>query len=146
MRSRGGCVIRQRVKILLMILALTWQGIAVADLSVTHRIISTKNNANGAQITLHLHITNQGEHHYLDLTLTPVDPSLLPTPNEVTVSVDSLAAFQESVIPWKMTLPYSGGKFHSDLPIAFQGRATDENGNAHAFFIFSNKVECRECD
>jgi hypothetical protein len=130
-------VSKRITRALILIVSALWYSVASAELLVSHRLIATKAVENGTQITFHLQLVNHDSFNYVDLTISPVDPALLLTPNETTVSINRLDIDQHVVIPWKVTLPFAAGNFHSELPIAFQGSATDEFGNAHTILIFS---------
>jgi hypothetical protein len=130
---------RQTVTQVLLITALLCQSSVLADVSVTHRLINSKPVAGGTEMTFHLQLTNRSLHHYYDLTITPVDPAFLLAPNEIIVSLDSLGSDKSANIPWKVVLPYSAAEFQNELPIAFQGSATDENGMPVTVRIFSQQ-------
>lgn len=126
--------------VLILVASSLWHGLAFAELSASHRVIAVKPVEDGTQITLHLHLLNRGPHNYIDITLSPVDPALLLTPNETTVSIDRLDSERSAVVPWKVTLPYAADKFHGGRPVALQGSATDALGTVHNIHIFSRRV------
>jgi len=127
------------IKAFILIVSVLWHSFAYTEITSTHRMINSKAIENGTQITFHLHLFNQASYNYLDLTMSPIDPAVLLSPNETTVSIELLETDQRIIIPWKVTVPYSADKFHNDLPIAFQGSAIDEFGNTHIVLVFSHQ-------
>ncbi len=124
-------------KIFVIMASLLCSSLAYADIAASHRLINTKAVADGTEITFHLHLTNESLYNFQDVTITPIDPALLLSPYEISVSVYSLEPDQRTVIPWKVTVPYSADKFNNEVPIAFQGSAIDNLGNSHTIFFFS---------
>lgn len=130
---------RTLIIVLILIVSPLCHGAALVELAASHRLIAVKAVETGTRVTLQLHLLNRSPYNYKDITLSPVDPAFLITPNETTVSIDRLDSGQQAVVPWKVTLPYAVDKFHGDMPIALQGSTTDGLGNIHNIHIFSHR-------